>query len=554
MHIKHTPNPLQFLRIILLLVLLTALNSYSYAQVVWQDPGSEVYNFLSRQAQKGNIQLEDLIQPISRKEIALHLNTLQDSTIKLSATEQAELGFYLKEFSEFRTDLSDTLSFFKRDQAGRWRFLSVTEKGFLLRGDPVYNLATRQSSTTSVLERGNGLTFWGHAGKNFSFQAYFEDITESGTGIDRIRKFTPREGIVRTVTLNQRSINYSRFKGNITYAWNNGSISAGKDQILWGYGENGRAVLSNKAPAYPNIRFDYRPLKWLQFHYTHAWLHSGLIDSARSYLKGNGIYGDNREFYIPKFLATHSLNFYPLKGLSFSIGESMVYSDQLNIAYLIPIMFFKAYDQYESKYNVPSGSNGQFFLQASSRNHIPRTHLYTTLFIDEIRMSEVFNKSKSRNQIGFNMGASVTDVVIPYLTLGMEYTRINPFVYQNLIPAQNYSSQNYTLGDWIGQNADRLTAWAKYNPAPRLSTRIQLDYIRKGEDGSVEDQYYAEPQPSFLSKNIVIQKQLLVEVKYLLINQLSIQGSYFKQGGIIRPALQPSAAPQEFRFGVNYGF
>ncbi len=332
----------------------------------------------------------------------------------------------------------------------------------------------------------NGLTFWGHAGKNFSFQAYFEDITETGTGIDSIRRYTPAEGIVRTVTLNQRSINYSRFKGNITYAWKNGSISAGKDQILWGYGENGRMVLSDKAPAYPNIRFDYRPLKWLQFHYTHAWLQSGIIDSARNYSKGNGVYGDKREFYIQKFLASHSLNFYPVKGLSFSLGESMVYSDQLNIAYLIPLMFFKAYDQYESKYNVPSGSNGQFFFQASSRNHIPKTHVYTTLFIDEIRTSEIFNSAKSRNQLGFNAGASVTDLIIPYMTIGMEYARINPFVYQNLIPAQSYASQNYTLGDWIGQNADRLTAWAKYNPAPRLSMRMQLDYIRKGRDGSVK--------------------------------------------------------------------
>lgn len=554
MHIKRTPKPLRFLRIIFLFSLAIALNSNSYAQVVWQDPSSEIYNFLSRQAQKGNIQLEDLIQPVSRKEIALHLSALQDSVSKLSATEKAELGFYRKEFSEFGAELPDTLSFLKKDLAGRWRFLSVNENGFVLRGDPVFSLASRQSSNSSIIERGNGLSFWGHAGKNFSFQAYFEDITETGSGIDSIRKFTPREGIVRTVTLNQHSINYSRFKGNITYSWNNGSISVGKDQILWGYGENSRIVLSDKAPAYPNIRFDYRPLKWLQFHYTHAWLHSGLIDSARSYLKGNGIYGDNREFYTQKFLATHSLNFYPLKGLSFSIGESMVYSDQLNIAYLIPIMFFKAYDQYESKYNVPSGSNGQFFFQANSRNHIPNTQVYTTLFIDEIRMSEIFNRSKSRNQIGFNIGISVTDLLLPYLTLGTEYTRINPFVYQNLLPAQNYSSQNYTLGDWIGQNADRLTAWAKYNPVPRLSTRIQLDYIRKGKDGSLEDQYFAEPQPAFLSGRFEIQKQLLIEARYQLINQVSISGSYFMQSGIIRPALQANAAPKEFRFGVSYGF
>lgn len=525
-----------------------------HAQVVWQDPSSEVYNFLSRQATKGNIEFEDLIQPVPRKDIARHLQSLQDSSINLTRTEKAELAFYLKEFSEFRKDMPDTLRFLKSAVGDRWRFLSVKNKDFLLQAEPVFSLGTEQGEGKSVLKGSNGFSIWGHAGSRFSFQAFFEDITESGTGIDSIRIFTPKEGIVRTVTLNQNSINYSRFKGNITYAWNNGSISAGNNNILWGYGENGRIILSDKTPSYPQIRLDYRPLKWLQFNYSHAWLHSAMIDSARSYPKGNTVYGNNREFYIRKFLASHSLNFYPLKGLSFSLGESMVYSDELKTAYLIPIMFFKAYDQYESRYDVPTGSNGQFFLQANSRNHIPRTHLYASVFIDEIRMSEIFNKERSRNHIGISMGATVEDVVIPYLSLGMEYTRINPFVYQNLVPAQNYTSQNYLLGDWIGQNADRLSGWARYNPAPRLITRIQLDIIRKGTDGSLLDQYFAEPQPAFLSGRFETQKQFLLEAKYLLLNQLNISVSYFKQGGVIRPALQPSAVPQEFRLGVSYGF
>jgi hypothetical protein len=136
----------------------------------------------------------------------------------------------------------------------------------------------------------------------------------------------------------------------------------------------------------------------------------------------------------------------------------------------------------------------------------------------------------------------------------MEYTRINPYVYQNLIPAQNYTNQNYLMGDWIGQNADRLTAWIKYNPLPRLTTKIRLDYIRKGKDGRLEEQYYAEPQERFLSSNIEIQKQLQIDAGYELINNLHIRGSYFRRGGIIRPALQPNAVPQEFRFGISYGF
>lgn len=530
------------------------LSYQSDAQVVWQDPNAEIYQFLSRQAAKGTIEFDDLIKPVPRKEISLKLAQLKEKESELSKTERSELNFYLKEFAEFGGISKDTLIIAKKDEFARFRALSVREKGFLLNAEPIISAEIRKGKNTSVREWGNGLAFWGHAGKNISFQAYFEDITESGTGLDSIRQITPREGIIRTVTLNQNSINYSRFKGNLTYAWQNGSFSIGNNQILWGYGENSRLVLSEKVPSYPNIRLDYRPVKWLQFNYTHGWLHSGMIDTARTYPKGNTVYGTDREFYIQKFFASHSLNFYPTKGLSLSLGESMVYSDRLKFAYLLPIMFFKAYDQHDSKYNVPSGSNGQFFLQASSRNHIPKTHLHATLFIDEIRMSKIFSKTENRNQIGFNLGASITDLVIPYLTLGMEYTRLNPFVYQNLIPAQNYTSHNYSLGDWLGQNADRLTYFVKYNPAARLSMKIQLEHLRKGQDGTLNDQYFAVPQPKFLSSGYESQKQILLEARYQLLNQLSIRGSYYKQSGMIRPDLQKDVVPEEFRFGIAYGF
>ena len=535
-----------------LVCFIAAYSSSSEAQIVWQTPGSEVYKFLSRQAQKGNINFEDLVQPVSRKAIAKHLATLQDSVTNLSTVEKAELQFYLKEFSEFNIQHPDTLLFLKKDQAERSRFLTVNKGEFLLRGDPLSTIAYAGGNGTSVLTLGNGITFWGHASKNLTFQGSFQDITETGTGIDGLRDFTPKEGIVRTISLSSNSVNYSRLKGNITYAWNNGSVSIGKDQLLLGYGENGRIILSDKAPAYPQIRIDYKPLKWLQFQYSHLWLHSGIIDSARNYSKGNGVYSNDREFYIPKFMATHSLNIYPLNGLALTLGESMVYSDRLNIAYLIPIMFFKAYDQYESKYNVPTGSNGQFFFQASSRNHIPKTHLYSTLFIDEIRASTIFNRQKSRNQLGFNIGVLVTDVVVPYLTLGSEYTRINPFAYENLIPAQTYSSQGYSLGDWMGNNADRFIVFAKYTPLPRLKTELQLQKIRKGGPGRVLDQYFAEPQPPFLFDLQRDFNESQFKVSYELINSLQLQALFTRTNGRMVSS-GTNINRSRFDFSISFG-
>jgi hypothetical protein len=111
------------------------------------------------------------------------------------------------------------------------------------------------------------------------------------------------------------------------------------------------------------------------------------------------------------------------------------------------------------------------------------------------------------------------------------------------------------MGDWMGQNADRVTAWVNYTPIPRLVTSFQFTAIRKGKDGNLFDQYWAEPQPTFLSEGPVeTQKQYLLEVNYQLLNKLYVKTSFMHQDGIIKPALQTSAVPNEFKFGVSYGF
>jgi hypothetical protein len=544
-----------YFTVILFCIFLSTISTIQ-AQIVWENPKLPINSFLSRQAQKGNIEITDFILPMSRKEIAFNLSALKDSIHKLSSIEKQELNYYMQEYSEFNTERVDSTIFFKKDAYKRWRTFSADEGDLKIRLEPTLGMETSQGEGKNIFAIRNGFQLWGHVNKNISFQAFFTDVTERGSRIDTNKQFSNETGIIRfaNVKKDARLLTYSNLRASVAYEFKNGSVSLGNDQLLWGYGENGRLVLSDKAPAFPFIRFDYQPLKWLKFNYSHVWLQSAIVDSARSYPKGNTIYGSDRELYVSKFMATHSLSFFPVKGLSLSIGESIIYSDKMDVGYLIPVIVFKAYDQISSRYRINSGSNGQFFFQASSRNHLKGMHAYTTLFIDEIRSSEMFNRSKSRNQIGFNFGASITDLILPYLTIGTEYTRINPFVYQNLIPAQTYTNQNYLMGDWIGQNADRLTAWVKYNPMPRLSTKIRLDYIRKGEDGSLENQYYAEPQPGFLSNKVENQKQLLVEFGYEMFNNLNIRATYLKQSGIIRPNLQTAAVPNEVRFGVSYGF
>jgi len=78
------------------------------AQIVWENPKLPINSFLSRQAQKGNINITDFILPMSRKEIAFNLSALEDSLHKLSAIEKQELSFYLQEYAEFNENRIDS--------------------------------------------------------------------------------------------------------------------------------------------------------------------------------------------------------------------------------------------------------------------------------------------------------------------------------------------------------------------------------------------------------------------------------------------------------------
>src|ERR1019366_347618 len=105
-----------------------------YGQVVWENYQSEVYNYLARMAQKGLITFDDVSRPVNRNYITKCLETLQDESIKLSMVEKKELDFYLREYgsaSVLSTTDSATVGLFKKDGAGRWRALSVKNKGFV---------------------------------------------------------------------------------------------------------------------------------------------------------------------------------------------------------------------------------------------------------------------------------------------------------------------------------------------------------------------------------------------------------------------------------------
>ncbi len=500
------------------------------AQNIWENPNSQVYGYLNRMAQKGFIQVNDLIKPINRVDIQFSLNELSSKKEQLTQIEKLELDFYLQEYKPLNCNDS-TIQIIKKDKNNRRRFFNMVNSNFELHADPVIGLNRISTDNKNTNQLSSGFEIWGLIGKNknWGYQVYYRDFTETGNIISNILNESPQPGRILVGAQNTNSINYSDIRASLNYNFRNGNISVGKDNFIWGYGENGNIVLSNKAPSYPYVRLEYNPNKWLSFNYTHAWLNSNISDSSLSYLNNTGrLENDKRIIFVQKFLATHSIQITPLKGLNLAIGESIVYSDKMDPGFLIPVNLFKFYDNNRSNYLIEAGSNGQYFFSINSRNQLKNTQLYGTLFIDEIKVSALFNQKEKRNQLGYTLGASITDVFIPYLTIGTEYTRVNPFVYSNLIPAQTYTSYGFNLGDWMGNNFDRSLIYARYNPLPKLQLYGRIQKIRKGGNGTIYEQYVMQPQPAFLNNLLYNGIDWLLQIKYEWMNNLYLNSSVEK--------------------------
>lgn len=493
-------------RLLIILFILFAFNQLSFTQVVYERLNSDVYLFLSRLSQKGLIDFNDQIRPLSRKYIAEKLSSLKQNTDKLTSLEVEELNFYLSDFGR-ELDLlnnqkieTEKVSSINKDQFGRYRLFSYRDNLFTFNLSPILGAEISSRDNQRLIHIWNGISFYGYLADNIGFGFRFIDNTEKGNTIDKWRTFTPKTGFhVRNdetiFGFPPDKIEYSEVNTNIGIDWSWGSFSAGKDFLEWGYGESGLIVLSQKAPSFPFIRLDVSPVDWLSFNYFHAFLSSDVIDSNETYYHQTG---GERIVFREKYLASHTLTIKPTKGLSLSLGESIVYADKFEFSYLFPLIFFRVNDHHLSRQINEAGSNSQFFFSVSSRNQLKNTHLYGSLFIDELTITNMFDKEKQRNQFGFSVGASVTDLPIDNLTLKLEYTKIYPFVYEHYIQTTTYQNASYNLGHWMGSNGDLIYGSVNYRFLRGLQATLWAQYIRKGEKGNAYLQYQTQPQPPFL--------------------------------------------------------
>ena len=558
------------------LVLLLSISLF--CQTLFEPLGNRVYKFLERMNLKEIIVLNDEALPLSRILIAEKLTEIGKYKHKLNNVELDELRWFEKEFFQeisrlnaieknnaiLKTSVVDFYSdfglnlFLNNDSCeDRIRLFGFMDSVFSLNISPRGGYQLKYNSDKNGHSKWWGLRLTGTYDKVFSAFFDYMDKGEYGNNIDRNKNFLKETSFFINNAGDSR-IEFSDMRGGFTLDWQWGTLSLQKDYVNWGHGQNGQLILSSKAASFPHIYLTLQPTDWFRFYYIHGFLNSLVIDSSASYYN----HWDNekpflRKEYVGKYFAANQFTFTPFSDFDISLGNIFVYSGRLRPEMFIPFIYYKVMDHNTARGAVDDG-NGFLFFDISMK--YPKTFkFYTTVLMDVLEIRDILNGVWHTSWFGFTLGAKKVDFMIPNLDISMEYTRINPWLYEHKDETTTYKHINFVLGHWIGQNADNIMLRLDYQPISRFDISLYLQNFRKGGLKDIYNAYQnAKTKQEFLYSPIRKDFSVGLSLQYELIHELFIKSEYIYSSVTDEDSGRNLSFmlgnQHSFSFEVSYGF
>jgi len=347
--------------------------------------------------------------------------------------------------------------------------------------------------------RGDGINRWrelgvegfGHVGPWLWLGGTAHAIVEQGARVGPPAANGPARGLTGWVTNdNATAYYYDTTEGYVALAWRTGGIRLGQFPQSWGTGRRGQIFLSDKPPSSPQIALELRPWRWLSYRFVHAQLESGIIDSETV---RHPTPRETFSRFYPKYLVAQRLEVWPLPRVRAAVNESVVYgASGIDLGYLVPLIDLRHVQHAKSdRDNVQLGADVTVWWPR-------RTALSAGLFIDELKTSVMFDAKHNRNWVAGQVGLRVADLwgLAPGSMTRVEYTRVNPWVYEHRYPwstfmtAGNGPGGPIPLGYWLGQNADDLYGEISYDVTGALRLTAWAEHTRKGRAATVGTQPY----------------------------------------------------------------
>jgi len=497
-------------------------SSFIYSQDIPEHISySRIYDYLDEMAGDGIIEINSVAKPYSRKYIAQKLLEAKSQNNILNKRQQNELSFFLNEFALEQNILPKThLNIFKNEQS-KAAFIQPAfhyrDTLFRARITPILGMHITNNSTGNIVKRWYGAEFQAMMGKHLSVYGSLRDISFEGPLLARPQYLNDFQGCeYKESYATAGGGDFSDSRGGIKYSWNWGAVGLVKDNVVWGDNYHGSNILSGRTPAFPMLTLRLKPAKWFEMQYFHGWLVSNITDSTRYYVDNVG----KKQFRMAnKFIAANMFTFTPLRKLNISVGNSIIYAEpNVQAAYFIPIAFYKSMDHTLTKGLAIENQNSQVFFNISSRN-INHLHLYSSVYIDEVKFSRFLPSNPEKNPISYKVGANLSNFPISNLTLTGEFTRSNIINYKHSIPALTWTSNGYNLGHYLGDNSQEMYMALKYKPIRGLDFHLSYTDAKHGNEYAYNRENILEIiSQTALNDIIWTSKTIAFNVQYELFN------------------------------------
>jgi hypothetical protein len=178
-------------------------------------------------------------------------------------------------------------------------------------------------------------------------------------------------------------------------------------------------------------------------------------------------------------MAANMFTFIPIKQLSFSLGNSIIYAEEnIQAAYLIPIAFYKSLDHLLTKGTRTQNQNSQAFASISIRP-VEHLHIYGSFYLDEFSLKRLKPSNKENNPLSYLVGFHWSGWPIKGLSLKGEFVRSYIACYTHSIDALTWQSNSFDMGHYMGDNAQSIYTELAYRPIRGMLIKMSYTHDTK---------------------------------------------------------------------------
>lgn len=470
----------KLIQIAIIVLLISNIKNFIFPQVENIPSGNKVYSFLARMYAQGVLnEYDDIVLPMSRKQIAAALKIIENQKSELTTIDQkllnrlmSKLGFNeslpkLELLEKFPEHFFQNLS---SDFEKHLYFFDDSTINFYI--DPmleyklIYSDESRQ--TASLINFGGRI--------RGSFGNWFGYYVSASNGAVLGNRITAKNDkrIEQSFTFNNTKINYfDNTEGYLQFEKDIFGLQLGRERILWGAGQVNKLILSDNPQQFDFIRFDMK-YKSITYDFLHGWL----VMPAEFFKIGNEISKEKRS----KYIAISRLGFIPCADLAFGISQTIIYSNRaFELAYLNPFLFW------ESAQRSLNDLDNSFLSVDGRWRPTAGLRLNASAIVDDINLERLFNGEWAGHNNGFAWQAGVSlasPLVFDQLALDFEYLQLRPYIFSHPGYGESltYTNNGHLLGVDLNPNSSLFSFRIIYDLTDRINLLLIYKHLEHGNN------------------------------------------------------------------------